>query len=82
MFDNTKDEFFKMEIRHEFGGGTMSTYYGLFKYEKRYANGTLANGKLVKRFNKKPVGLKYCNRYGITLAEENNRELLGYSISE
>lgn len=59
-----------LEKRHEFGGGTMSTYYGLFKYEKRYANGSLAKGKLVRRFNTRKDGLKYCDRYGITLEEE------------
>ena len=60
---------YTLEKRHEFGGGTMSTYYGLFKYEKRYANGTLANGTLVRRCNKKADGLKYCGRYNITLEE-------------
>lgn len=49
----------------------MGTYYGLFKYEKRYANGILANGKLVRRFAKRTDGLKYCGRYGITLEEES-----------
>lgn len=62
---------YTLEKRHEFGGGTMSTYYGLFKYEKRYANGILANGKLVRRFTKRADGLKYCDRYGIKLEEES-----------
>ena len=60
---------YTLEKRHEFGGGEMSTYYGLFKYEKRYANGILANGTLVRRFAKKAEGLKYCGRYNITLEE-------------
>lgn len=60
---------YTLEKRHEFGGGTMSTYYGLFKYEKQYTNGVLANGTLVRRFNKKADGLKYCDRYKIVLKE-------------
>lgn len=60
---------YTLEKRHEFGGGTMSTYYGLFKYEKRYANGTLTNGVLVKRFGKKNDALKYCDRYNIATVE-------------
>lgn len=57
---------YTFEKRHEFGGGVMSTYYGLFKYEKRYANGILANGTLVKRFNKKTDCLKYCDKYNLS----------------
>ena len=57
---------FTLEKRHEFGGGQMTTYYGLFEYAKRYDNGLLANGKLVKRFDRKADGMKYCGRHGIT----------------
>lgn len=60
---------YTLEKRHEFGGGTMSTYYGLFKYEKRYANGALTNGVLVKRFSEKKDALKYCDRYNIATVE-------------
>lgn len=60
---------YTLEKRHELGGGTMSTYYGLFKYEKRYANGILTNGTLVKRFHKKTDGLKYCGKYNIKTEE-------------
>lgn len=61
---------YTIEKRHEFGGGEMSTYYGLFKYEKRYANGILTNGTLVRRFAKKDAALKYCGRYGIKTESE------------
>lgn len=64
-----KQMIYTLEKRHEFGGGTMSTYWGLFKYEKRYANGTLANGTLVKRFDKKADGSKYCIKHNIALEE-------------
>lgn len=57
---------FTLEKRHEFGNGEMTTYYGLFEYAKRYDNGLLANGKLVKRFNGKADGMKYCRSHGIT----------------
>lgn len=60
---------YTLEKRHEFGGGQMSTYYGLFKYERRYANGVLANGTLVKRFTKKVEGLKHCRNNNIKLEE-------------
>lgn len=56
---------YTIEKRHEFGNGTMSTYYGLFKHEKRYANGILTSETLVKRFATKNAALKYCGRYGI-----------------
>ena len=55
-----------LEKLHEFGSGTMTSYYGLFKYAKRYDNGLLANGKLIKRFDRKADGMKYCRRQGIT----------------
>ena len=63
---------YTLEKRHEFGGGEMTTFYGLYKYEKRYANGTLANGVLVRRFKKKAEGLKYCVRYNIVLEEDKS----------
>lgn len=60
---------YTLERRHEFGGGTMETYYGLFCYERRCASGALVNGKLVRRFKRKIDGTKYCDRYGIKLEE-------------
>lgn len=60
---------YTLEKRHEFGAGQMSTYYGLFKYERRYANGVLANGTLVRRFAKKADCLKHCRSNNIKLEE-------------
>lgn len=60
---------YTLEKLHEFGGGQISTYYGLFKYERRYANGALANGTLIRRFIKKTEGLKHCRDNNIKLEE-------------
>ena len=55
-----------LEKRYEFGSGTMTSYYGLFEYTRRHDNGLPANGKLIKRFDRKADGMKYCRRQGIT----------------
>lgn len=61
---------YTLEKRHEFGGGQMSTYYGLFKYEKRIGvSGILTNGKLLRRFKTKNEGLKYCGKHNVALEE-------------
>lgn len=60
---------YTLEKRCEFGYGTMTTYYGLFKHEKRYANGILTPETLVRRFATKEKGLLYCGRYNISLED-------------
>lgn len=60
---------YTLEKRCEFGYGTMSAYWGLFKHERRYANGILTPETLVRRFATKEKGLRYCGRYNITLED-------------
>jgi hypothetical protein len=56
-----------LEKRYEFGNGTMTSYYGLFRHTKRYDNGLLSTGELIERFNRKAEGMKYCHKNNITL---------------
>lgn len=65
---------YTLEKRYEFGYGTMTTFYGLFKHEKRYSNDVLTPGTLVKRFTTKDKGLRYCGRYNIALEEVDSEK--------
>lgn len=56
---------YKLEKRHEFGGGTMETHWEVISYTEISKIGILLNGKTVKKGTKAQCE-KYCRIKGIT----------------
>lgn len=66
--ESREDMIYKLEKRHEFGGGTMGTHWEVISYTGISQIGILLNGKTLKKGTKTQCQ-KYCRTKAIQIAE-------------